>query len=265
MEKFLSRIRDILIPHPFFCLGSGHLRQKMRIRPRIDIGVTNFRHIERVKVTYPYILIAVFLFACSSEDRLDSDFQIEAGFSLTRVAEEPLIVDPVDIEFNEKGDAFVLEMPGYPFEDKQSRILVLMDEDADGIYDGKKVFIEGMQLANSFMPYRKGLLVAAPPYLLFVRDDDQDYVPESVDTLMGGFSTGNLQHNYNGLTYGLDDWIYAANGGNDGSPFWWDDSTTKMGSSGTGFQVQFEDKKHGASGRVFGWAWHFDGSLWADI
>lgn len=84
--------------------------------------------------------------------------------------------------------------------------------------------------------------MAAPPYLLFVHDDDQNYVPEKVDTLMGGFSTGNLQHNYNGLTLGLDNWIYAANGGNDGSPYWWNDTTTRMDLRGQDFRFDLETK-----------------------
>lgn len=171
-----------------------------------------------------------------------NDFQIEPGFTLTRVAAEPLIKDPVDLEFNELGDAFVLEMPGYPFEDKQSRIVVLKDTDEDGVYDDKIVFIENLQLANSFMPYKKGVLVSAPPYLLFVHDDDQNYKPEKVDTLMGGFSTGNLQHNYNGLTLGLDQWIYAANGGNDGAPYWWNDTTTRVDLRGQDFRIKLETK-----------------------
>lgn len=182
------------------------------------------------------------LFSCR-QNSTPSGFQIEKGFSLTRVAAEPLIKDPVDLEFNELGDALVLEMPGYPFEDKQSRIVVLKDDNADGEYDRNIVFIENLQLANSFMPYKKGVLVAAPPYLLFVHDDDQNYVPEKVDTLMGGFSTGNLQHNYNGLTFGLDNWIYAANGGNDGEPFWWNDTTTRVDLRGQDFRFNLEKKQ----------------------
>ena len=35
--------------------------------------------------------------------------------------------------------------------------------------------------------------------------------------LFSGFPVGNTQHNINGLIWGLDNWIYAANGGNHGS------------------------------------------------
>lgn len=188
------------------------------------------------------LLLACLLSACHRPAPPDG-FQIEPGFELTRVAAEPLIKDPVDLEFNERGDALVLEMPGYPFEDAQSRIVVLKDKNADGIYDDKLVFVENLQLATSFISYKKGVLVAAPPYLLFAHDDDQNYVPEKIDTLMGGFATGNLQHNYNGLLMGLDGWVYAANGGNDGSPFWWNDTTSRMDLRGQDFRFNLENKK----------------------
>jgi putative heme-binding domain-containing protein len=51
-----------------------------------------------------------------------------------------------------------------------------------------------------------------------------------------------LQHNYNGLTLGLDNWIYAANGGNDGEPYWWNDTTTRMDLRGQDFRFNLEKK-----------------------
>lgn len=174
-------------------------------------------------IFYPSLLIAVFgILSCSEKGgSAPEGFVIEKGFDLQLVASEPLIKDPVDLEFTESGEAFVLEMPGYPLEDRQSRIMLLEDEDKDGVYDQSAVFADSMQLASSIMPYRKGLLVAAPPYLLYVKDLNSDKRADAIDTLMGGFSTGNLQHNYNGLTFGHDNWIYAVNGGNSGKPFWW--------------------------------------------
>lgn len=196
-----------------------------------------------IRILSSILFIAiVFFFSCSQPSELPEGFQIEPGFTLKRVATEPLIQDPVDLEFDELGNALVLEMPGYPFEDQQSKIKVLKDLDGDGIYDESTVFVENLQLASSFLPYKKGILVAAPPYLLFVRDEDQNYSPDQIDTLMGGFSTGNLQHNYNGLTLGLDNWIYAANGGNDGAPYWWGDSTNQMDLRGQDFRFNLETK-----------------------
>lgn len=183
------------------------------------------------------------LLSCSPEKKSTlSGFQIEPGFTLTLVAGEPLIKDPVDLEFDENGNAFVLEMPGYPFEDQQSRIVLLKDENQDGIYEGQSLYAENLQLASSIMPCRKGMLVAAPPYLLHVKDTDGDFKVDVIDTLMGGFSTGNLQHNYNGLTYGNDNWIYAVNGGNSGKPYWWRDSTSVMDMRGQDFRFNLETR-----------------------
>ncbi len=189
------------------------------------------------------LIISGVIFSCTPEKReATSGFQIEQGFALTLVASEPLIKDPVDLEFNEEGDALVLEMPGYPFEDQQSKIILLRDTNQDGIYDDKILFADNLRLASSIMAYKKGVLVSAPPYLLYVKDSDHDYKVDVVDTLMGGFSTGNLQHNYNGLTYGIDNWIYAVNGGNSGNPYWWGDSTSVMNLRGQDFRFNLERK-----------------------
>jgi putative membrane-bound dehydrogenase-like protein len=190
----------------------------------------------------PFLLvIPLLIFSCSKkQSQAPAGFQIEPGFDLTLVASEPLIKDPVDLEFNEKGEAMVLEMPGYPFEDKQSRIVVLKDNNGDGVYDGSSVYAENLQMASSFLPFKDGVLVSAPPYLLFLHDRDGDNKAEAADTLMGGFSTGNLQHNYNGLTYGLDNWIYAANGGNSGKPYWWGDSLNAVDLRGEDLRFNLE-------------------------
>ena len=193
---------------------------------------------------YSAIFLSSFLWSCTStSDNIPEGFVIQDGFSLTLVASEPLIKDPVDIEFDEDGDAYVLEMPGYPYEDQQSRIVLLQDEDADGVFEGSVVFAADLELASSIMPFDEGLLVAAPPYLLYVADTDGDLKADQRDTLMGGFSTGNLQHNYNGLTYGIDGWIYAANGGNSGQPFWWGDPSSKIELTGDDFKFHIGQKK----------------------
>ena len=183
-------------------------------------------------------------FSCSQQKTaVPEGFQIENGFVLTKVASEPIIIDPVDLEFDEQGRAFVMEMPGYPMEDKESIIKILHDKNGDGIYDSSSVYAENLRMANSMMPYKKGMLVAAPPYLLFLRDENADNKSDRVDTIMGGFASENLQHNYNGMTYGLDNWIYAANGGNSGKPYWWGDTSSVLDMRSQDIRFQIETKK----------------------
>lgn len=201
-------------------------------------------------------LVAIGLWSFNQSYFLDG-FQIEKGFRLDLIAEEPLVLDPVDIEFNERGDALVLEMPGYPFEDANSHLKVLFDKNKDGKMDASQVIHSNLGLASSFLPVDKGILVASPPYLLFLQDSNNDYTIEKVDTLMGGFAKENLQHNFNGLIYGMDGWIYAANGGNDGSPYWWGKPDTKIVLKGQDFRFHLKEKrleKIGESSGGFGLA-----------
>jgi len=195
------------------------------------------------------ILLLLFSFillganSCKTKRSVASGFELSDDFNIESIATEPLVKDPVDMAFDEHGNMLVLEMPGYPFEDIQSKVLMLKDSNHDGKMDIAKTYASNLNMATSFMPYEKGILVAAPPYLLYCKDENKDDLVEKVDTLMGGFATGNLQHNYNGLTYGIDNWIYAANGGNDGKPFWWGEENKSIDLRGKDFRFDIKNKK----------------------
>lgn len=189
------------------------------------------------------LLSSLLLIACKGEQStLPKGFEIHPDFELTLVASEPLIFDPVDMKFDESGQAYVLEMPGYPLRDEDSRIILLTDRNQDGIYDKRQVYADGLGVASSFLPYKGGMLVAAPPHLLFLKDTDGDNVSDQRDIIMEGFEVGNLQHNYNGLTYGLDNMIYAANGGNNGAPYFAGDPSSKLPLRGEDFRFDIENK-----------------------
>ena len=189
------------------------------------------------------VTIIGFFISCTSKQESLPGFELEDGFNLSLVASEPLIKDPVDLEFDAQGNALVLEMPGYPYEDSTSKVIMLKDTNQDGKMDLAKTYAENLNMASSILPYEKGILVAAPPYLLYCIDENQDELVDKVDTLMGGFSTGNLQHNFNGLSYGVDNWIYAANGGNSGKPYWWGESARALDLRGQDFRFHIKQKK----------------------
>ena len=60
------------------------------------------------------LIVVILAAACRNEKTIKSieGFQIQNGFDIALVAQEPLLTDPVDLEFDENGNAFVLEMPG---------------------------------------------------------------------------------------------------------------------------------------------------------
>lgn len=177
---------------------------------------------------------------------------IVPGFDIELVASEPLIADPVDLEFCANGSAYVLQMPGYPHSDVESSLIKLIDQDEDGVFDDAHLYADSLRQATSFMPYRDGFLVAAPPDLLYIADMDQDGKAEYRKSIISGFPEGNLQHNFNGLGMSPDNWIYMANGGNGGEIYWSDDSSEIINIRNQDIRIELEDRIIEHAGRSSG-------------
>ena len=66
------------------------------------------------------------------------------------------------------------------------------------------------------MPYRAGVLVTDAPDILYLEDTDGDGRADVRQVEWTGFGTGSQQLRANSLHWGLDNWIYVANGRCDG-------------------------------------------------
>ncbi|MEP7258729.1 MAG: PVC-type heme-binding CxxCH protein, partial [Flavitalea sp.] len=173
---------------------------------------------------YSLILWAVTgLIGCGGESQSNSGipakdalatFTVADGFKIEMIASEPLISDPVDMEIDEYGRMYVVEMHGYPLDKGGSgNIVLLSDTDGDGAMDKRTLFAEGLVLPTSIMRWRKGVIVTDSPNLLYLEDTDNDGKANRIDTLLAGFALTNPQHNLNNPVYGLDNWIYMAHEG----------------------------------------------------
>jgi len=134
-------------------------------------------------------------------------------------ATEPQVIDPVSMEFDEDGNAWVVGMLDAYKPDSvkgRGRISRLVDLDADGRVDTAIVFADSLREATSVLPWQGGLLVTAAPHILFFRDNDGDGRAEQRDTLFTGFFNRNEEAQITNLRYGVDNWIYANNNGQAG-------------------------------------------------
>ncbi|MEO8766423.1 MAG: PVC-type heme-binding CxxCH protein [Ginsengibacter sp.] len=151
--------------------------------------------------------------AIEAKDAL-ATFQVADGFKIEMIASEPLLSDPVDMEIDEYGRLYVVEMHGYPLDKTGSgNIILLSDTDGDGKMDKRTLFKEGLVLPNSVMRWKKGILVTDAPNILYLEDTDGDGRADITDTLLHGFALTNPQHNVNTPVYGIDNWIYVAHQG----------------------------------------------------
>lgn len=143
--------------------------------------------------------------------------RVKEGFRVELVASEPLVLDPVAIDFGGDGKLWVCEMRDYPagIDGKYTPggvVKVLEDRDGDGRYDTGTNFLEGLPFPTGVMAWRKGALICAAPEIIYAEDTDGDGKADIRKVLFRGFATENYQARVNGLSYNLDNWVYGANG-----------------------------------------------------
>lgn len=151
---------------------------------------------------------------------------VRPGMQVELVAAEPLVADPVNIAWGADGRMWVVEMADYPngIDGNVSegggkpggRVKFLTDDDGDGKYDRATLFADELNFPTGITPFRDGVLVTAAPHLLFLVDTNGDGRADKREILLEGFGEGNQQHRVNGLAWGLDNWLYLANGDSDG-------------------------------------------------
>src|SRR5262249_42413981 len=108
--------------------------------------------------------------ALSPEEAMKS-FYLPPGYYLELVASEPLVHDPIAMDWDTSGRLWVVEMPAYlrdlqlpePNLEPMCRIVVLEDTDGDGRMDRRTVFADKLVLPRSVKVLEHGVLVSEPP------------------------------------------------------------------------------------------------------
>jgi len=162
------------------------------------------------------------------------------GLTARLFAAEPMIHQPVAIEFDDRGRLWVIQYMQYPNPaglkrvrvDRYSRtaydrrpepppkgppgtdrITILEDSDGDGRADNAHDFVSGLNLASGLAFGNGGVYVLQTPYLLFYPDHDRDDRPDgNPEVLLTGFGMEDAHSVANSLTWGPDGWLYGCQG-----------------------------------------------------
>jgi putative membrane-bound dehydrogenase-like protein len=151
---------------------------------------------------------------------LDKPFILHNDLDINLIASEPDIVDPVALAFDHDCRLYVVEMHDYPNgvpkKNKGGAVKLLTDTNRDGRYDRITLFANNLSYPTSVAAWKEGILVAAPPDIVYLKDTDGDGLSDIRETLISGFKLGVTDSNFNSLRWSLDNWIHGANGGNGG-------------------------------------------------
>jgi mono/diheme cytochrome c family protein/glucose/arabinose dehydrogenase len=154
----------------------------------------------------------------SAEDSLKT-IVVPPGYRVELVAKEPLVQDPILIDFDADGRMWVVEMPAFAagegMRDSREgicRVVVLEDLDDDGTMDRRTVFADKLVLPRAIKTLATGALVGEPPHLWWMRDTNGDLKMDEKTLVSDTFGTleKNPEHNANSLIWGLDNWVYTS-------------------------------------------------------
>ncbi len=144
--------------------------------------------------------------------------QVPVGFDLQLFASEPDIINPIAMEWDEKGRLWVIETVDYPNtvrDDKgvgDDRIKICEDTDGDGKADKFTVFAEKLNIPTSMVFSNGGIIVSQAPHFLFLKDTDGDDKADVKKVLIDGWGTFDTHAGPSNLKYGYDNQIWGVVG-----------------------------------------------------
>jgi putative membrane-bound dehydrogenase-like protein len=168
------------------------------------------------------------------------EFQLRPDLEIDLMASEPIVEQPLFGSWDSKGRFWLTQYRQYQFpaglkivsydshlraqfdktplppprgEKGADKITVFEDTDGDGFFDQHRDVITGLNIASSALHGMGRIWVLNPPYLLSYPDADFDAAPDGDPKVeLSGFGLEDTHSVATSLTWGMDGWLYGANG-----------------------------------------------------
>lgn len=139
------------------------------------------------------------------------------GLKVQTMATEPTLINPTNIDVDERGRVWVTEAYNYRFQINNNkarpegdRILILEDKDGDGRIETSKVFYQGPEinapLGISVLGNR--VIISQSPYVWAFYDDNGDDKADRKEILFQGIGGEQHDHGMHSFTFGPDGKLY---------------------------------------------------------
>jgi putative membrane-bound dehydrogenase-like protein len=147
-----------------------------------------------------------------------SGLKTRSGLETTLFASEPAIMNPTNMDIDEKGRVWITEAynyrnelnPGHPYKKAGDRIMILEDLDGDGKADTAKVFYQDTSInaALGICVLGNKVIVSCSPNVFIFTDTNGDDKADTKELLFRGI--GGIQHDHaiHAFTFGPDGKLY---------------------------------------------------------
>lgn len=184
--------------------------------------VSAFRFQEKFLVRLTFIFAtSALLFCCSGQKSLESagstnelGVTVPEGFIVEEATPPGMVSYPMFATFDLDGRLFVIESSGKTtstedvLENPTFRILVLQDENADGVFDKRQVFADKIPYPMGGTFHQGSFYVTAPPDLLRFTDTDGDGRADEREVILTGWTLNHNAATLSGPFFGPDGWMY---------------------------------------------------------
>ena len=185
-------------------------------------------------------------------------FKLRPGLAIDLMASEPEVNQPLYMNWDSRGQLWVVQYLQYQFpaglkvvsydqhlrakfdhvplpppqgQPGADKITVFTDTNGEGVFDRHFDAITGLNIASAALPGAGAIWVLNPPYLLRYPDADGDGKPDGPpEVALSGFGIEDTHSVANSLQWGVDGWLYGAQGS----------TCTGNVSSGASKSVRFE-------------------------
>lgn len=167
-------------------------------------------------------------------------FQTRSDVAVDLMAAEPEVEQPLYMSWDSRGRLWVMLYRQYQFpaglkvvsydqhlrakfdkvplppprgEKGADKVVVFEDSDGDGFFDKHTEAITGLNIASAALYGADAIWVLNPPYLLRYPDANHDGVPDGdPEVALSGFGIQDTHSVASSLQWGVDGWLYGANG-----------------------------------------------------